>query len=77
MTLTVYSEDFEKGENISNGGFSGCVFLDGKNGGTSFSRNLSDALTYICNNKIEINEICFNYRNGDEQMFKRFNVSEK
>jgi len=74
MTLTVYTDDFDKEDSVSKG-MSGKVFVEGKGSGRSFS-SLSESLKHIIDEKIEIDNICFNYRDGDYQMYKRFDVNK-
>lgn len=73
MTLTVYTDDFDDEDSVSKG-FSGKVFVEGKSHGKSFD-SLSHSLKHIVENNIEIDEICFNYRDGKYQMYKRFDVN--
>ena len=66
MTLTIYSDDYDERESVSDG-MSGKVFLDpGKDDkekiGTDFGKLLSDALMYVVNENVKIDEIVFCYR---------------
>ena len=74
MTLTIYTDDFDKRDSIS-GGFSGNVFLEGKERffRGDLSRNLTEALKRILDEGgEEIDEIVFCFRVGEGQFFRRF-----
>lgn len=77
LTLTIYTDDFDTKDGISNG-FSGNVFLEGRkrfsDGGVS--RNLGDALKEIrdLGPSDPVDEILFCYRDGDAQWFRKFVV---
>jgi hypothetical protein len=73
MTLTIYTDDYDIGDSISDG-FSGDVFIENGNTGVMFKKDLSKALKHIVDNKIEIDEIMFCYRDLNDHMFKKFNV---
>ena len=77
MTLTIYSEDYDERDAVSDG-MSGAVFLDpcgGEGDGIHFGKRLSDAMTYIANNRVKVDDVVFCYRDGKcGQMFMRFNV---
>ena len=76
MTLTIYTEDYDEKDEISDG-FCGDVLLDGAEkrfyAGT-MSENLSEALKCSLDERINIDEIVFCYRDGNEQKFMRFNI---
>jgi hypothetical protein len=65
MTLTIYSDDYDEVDSVSDG-MSGKIFLDpGKNDngiGTDFGKFLSDALMYVVNENVNIDEIVFCYK---------------
>jgi len=65
MTLTIYSDDYDEKDSISDG-MSGKIFLDpGKNDngiGTDFGKLLSDALMHVVNENVKIDEIVFCYK---------------
>lgn len=63
MTLTIYTEDFDK--DAVNGGYSGKVFVEDTRGGETFD-NLDGALAFISSNRIKLDAVLFNYRDGDE-----------
>lgn len=76
--LTIYSDDFDEKDEISEG-FSGRVFLDPGTGenvsGVAFG-NISEAMKYLVETKIEVDEIMFCYLDETKgQMFKKFKVS--
>ena len=79
MTLTIYSEDFDRKDSVSDG-LSGRIFLD-PNGrekegrGIPFGRNLSEALGRISRENIPVEEILFCYVDGEDQVFRRFFVT--
>ena len=77
MTLTIYTEDFDEKDAISDG-LCGDVFIDGAEKrfyrGT-LSQNLSDALKCSLEENIDINEIVICYRSKNEQRFRRFSVN--
>jgi hypothetical protein len=74
-TLTIYTPDYDKYEDVVNNGMSNKAFLDMDNKlGTPFD-NLDSALDYVFNNNISIHRIEFNYVDKDGvQMFKKFDV---
>ena len=74
MTLTIYSDDFDENDSISDG-FCGDVFVEDHSGGKRFRKNLSGAMKWIVENNIKINEIVFNYRDENTQMFKKFQLT--
>lgn len=66
MTLTIYSDDYDEVDSVSDG-MSGRVFLDpGKDDkeeiGTDFGKLMSDALMYVVNSNVKVDEIVFLYR---------------
>lgn len=73
MTLTVYTNDFDEKDSISDG-FSGDVFIEDKTSGKHFRKNLSSALKYVADNNIHLDEILFCYRDGEEQKFLRIHT---
>lgn len=73
MTLTIYTNDYDTEDSISNG-FSGDVFIEDGNSGKHFQKDLSNALKYLVQHNVEINEILFCYRDGNDQMFKKFMI---
>jgi hypothetical protein len=73
MTLTIYTNDYDTEDSISNG-FSGDVFIENGTTGIWFKKDLSGALKHIVKNNIEISEIMFCYRDSNDQMFKKFAV---
>ena len=82
MTLTIYTDDYDEQDSISNG-MSGKVFLDDDENdkseirGTSFGHLMSDALMYIVNTNTKIDTIMFCYRDKKlGQMFKKFKISQ-
>ena len=78
MTLTIYSEDFDQEDSVSDG-LSGRIFLDPNCGekegrGIPFGRDLSEALKRISRENIPVEEILFCYVDGEDQVFRRFFV---
>lgn len=67
MDISIYSEDFDKFENVVNGGFGGKVFLDDTLSGKSFD-NLDSAFKFVLDNGItNINHLIYNYLSNDIQ----------
>lgn len=78
MTLSIYTEDFDEEDSVSDG-FSGMVFVENKTCGKDFkkdslSENITDALKYVLENGVSIDEIVLNYRDGNEQKFKKMKI---
>jgi hypothetical protein len=79
MTLTIYSDDYDESDSVSDG-MSGRIFLDpGKDDaerGTAFGKLLSDAMMHIVNSDVKIDEIVICYKDRKSgQMFKRFKIN--
>ena len=72
--LTIYSERYDKNENIINNGMSGKVFIEDGNSGKEF-KAIDEALDFIEKSKISIDRIDFNYI-GDYgiQKFWKFQI---
>lgn len=82
MTLTIYTDDYDDQDSISDG-MSGQVFLDVDENdkseirGTAFGKIMSDALMYVVNTNTKIDTIMFCYRDKNlGQMFKKFKISQ-
>lgn len=75
--LTIYSNKYDKDQDVVNNGLSDKVFLDIDNQfGNSFP-GLDEALEYCYNNNINIHRIDFNYQTQDGiQMFQKFKVNQ-
>ena len=84
-TLTIYTKTFDDNENVSNNGFSDTVYIDDQKYGDECKAfynkkegndNLQDALIDITKNKTEINEICFNYYDKEDncQKYMKFKI---
>ena len=82
MTLTIYTDDYDEKDSISDG-MSGQVFLEVDENnkteirGIAFGRLMSDALTHVVNTNTKIDTIMFCYRDKKlGQMFKKFKISQ-
>lgn len=81
MTLTIYTDDYDEQDSISDG-MSGRVFLDTDENeteirGIDFGKKLSDALMHVVNTNTKIDTIMFCYRDKNlGQMFKKFKISQ-
>ena len=76
MTLTVYSRDFDNNENVVNNGFSGKIFVESKTEGQSFD-SIWDALEWARTRNVNIEAICYCYREGSEQYCRKFWLEPK
>ena len=76
-TLTIYTPNYDKDENVVNGGMSNKAFLDMDNKlGTPFN-SIDSALEYIFDNNLSVDRIEFNYVGVDGiQMFQKYNVAQ-
>ena len=79
MELTIYSDDYDKDEGVSNGGFSGKVFLDGVENGVDVQyadMTLSQMLSKLDDLGLDVDSILFCYRSSKgEQRFRRWKVA--
>lgn len=80
MELTIYSNNFDDGENVANNGFNGKIFLDNSEGefvakSSSIRRefnNIAEAFQYIIENNLPFDSILYCYKDSENQVFKRF-----
>lgn len=74
MSITIYTEDFDSGENVSGNGMSGKIFLDVDGYGAEF-RNFAEAVLRAGElGEIPIDlTVCF--RKDDAQMFRKFKIA--
>lgn len=76
-TLTIYTPNYDKDENVVNDGMSNKAFLDMDNQlGIPFN-GIDNALEYIFDNNMSVDRIEFNYVGADGiQMFQKYNVAQ-
>lgn len=76
-TLTIYTPNYDKDENVVNDGMSNKAFLDMDNKlGIPFN-SIDSALEYIFDNNLSVDRIEFNYVGVDGiQMFQKYNVAQ-
>ena len=76
-TLTIYTPDYDKDDDVVNDGMSNKAFLDIDNQlGIPFN-SIDSALEYIFDNNTSVDRIEFNYVGANGiQMFHKFNVSQ-
>ena len=71
FTLTIYSNDYDSGQNTFGNGMNGKVFLENGKTGREF-KSANDALDYISKNNVDVCKIDYCYQADNEQMFKCF-----
>ena len=69
VDICIYSKDFDKEENIANGGYSGKVFLDGLSSGSSFD-DIYSALDRIVKDGDSVSHLYYDYLSNDMQFHK-------
>lgn len=69
VDICIYSRDFDKDENIANGGYSGKVFLDDLSSGSSFD-DVYSALDRIVERGEKISHLYYDYLSNDIQFHK-------
>lgn len=83
MKLTIYSHNFDNGENVVNNGFNGNVFVEADDGksGTPFNRcdedNLAEALRYMVVNECKLSEIVYNFKDDGVQKYIKLRISDE
>lgn len=72
--LTIYTPDYDDGENMVNNGMSGKAFLDVDGmAGIPFC-SITSAISHIVENDVQIDQIEFDYPSKDGQKFKKFRI---
>lgn len=69
VDICVYSRDFDKDEEMTNGGYSGKVFIDNLSSGFSFD-DIYSALDHIVGNGERISHLYYDYLSNDVQFHK-------
>ena len=75
FTLTIYSDDYDSGQNAFGNGMNGKVFLENGKTGREF-KSANDALDFAVKQKMQIDEIVYCYQDDGEQLFSRFSLNE-
>ena len=76
MELTIYSDDFDKGENVAGNGMSGYAFLEENGHGNCFSK-ANEALAYVARLGLAVDTLtyCYKLPSTGEQMFRKFKLT--
>lgn len=76
MELTIYSDDFDKGENVAGDGMSGYAFLEENGTGKCFSK-ANEAMAYVARLGLAVDTLtyCYKQPSTGEQMFRKFKLA--
>lgn len=71
MELTIYSKDFDDGQNVAGSGMNGLVFVEGNKTGMQFD-NVDEAFKHVVKDNVSLDAISFCYQEDGVQKFKKF-----
>lgn len=76
MKMTVYSKDFDAGQNVADNGFSGKIFVENGQMGAEFN-DVDEALDFLTDNGFDLEEILYCRQKNGQQEFRRFKIGQK